>query len=170
MTPTEHYIEGLTHLKPGDLGLLRTHAGAGLDESVSGFDLFTGLWWPLRHTSERVPRREVAWLIAKLYAFRPIEHSPGAMLASRVGLCCPSRKTAEEHFAQRFDRMLRSPLARIEPSLQWALDVIASANLALDWAALTDDLSIWERQTTRLRWAERYIVAAVSDRRPSIED
>lgn len=157
MALTEQYIEGLAHLKPGDLGLLRKNAGLGLDESVGAFDLFTGLWWPLRQKNERAPRRDVAWLIAKLYAFRPIEHSPGAMLASRVGLCCLGRKTAEERFAQRFDGMLRSPLARIEPSLQWALDVIASANVALDWAALTDDLSIWERQTTRLRWAGQFL-------------
>ena len=29
MTPTEQYIENLTRLKSGELGLLRQHAGAG---------------------------------------------------------------------------------------------------------------------------------------------
>ena len=60
MTATEQYIEVLTHLKSGDLGLLRTHSGQGLDETVGGFDLFAGLWWPLRQKNERAPRREVA--------------------------------------------------------------------------------------------------------------
>jgi len=77
--PTEQYIEYLTRMKAGELGLLRQHAGQGLDETVDGFDLFAGLWWPLRAKSERTPRREVAWLIAKLYAFRPIPRSPGGV-------------------------------------------------------------------------------------------
>ena len=48
MTATEQFIGVLTDLKTGELGLLRVHAGQGLDESVVGFDLFSGLWWPLR--------------------------------------------------------------------------------------------------------------------------
>ena len=85
MTATEQYVEVLTRLKSGELGLLRTHAGQGLDESVEGFDLFAGLWWPLRAQTQRAPRREVAWLVAKLYAFQPLEHSPGETLARQLG-------------------------------------------------------------------------------------
>ena len=83
MTATESYIAVLTSLKAGDLGLLRKHAGQGLDETVDGFDLFAGLWWPLRQRNQRAPRREVAWLVAKLYAFCPIPESPGETLARR---------------------------------------------------------------------------------------
>lgn len=32
MSATEQYIDVLTRLKTGELGLLRTHAGQGLDE------------------------------------------------------------------------------------------------------------------------------------------
>jgi hypothetical protein len=67
VSATEQYIDVLTRLKTGELGLLRTHAGQGLDESVDGFDLFSGLWWPLRRKNERAPRRPVAWLIVPVY-------------------------------------------------------------------------------------------------------
>ena len=155
MTATEEYIEKLTRMKSGELGLLRTHAGQGLDESVDGFDLFTGLWWPLREKSERAPRRQVAWLIAKLYAFRPIPHSPGETLAHQLARCQPNKE--KERFTQRFDRMLTKQLSKIEPDLRWALDLLALKKLKLDWVKLSDDLSIWERESKRLEWAEQFL-------------
>jgi CRISPR type I-E-associated protein CasB/Cse2 len=154
VTPTEQYIEVLSRLQPGDLGLLRNHAGQGLDESVDAFDLFTGLWWPLRQRDQRAPRREVAWLIAKLYAFRPAPQSPCDTLASQLRKCQPP--AAPNRFIKQFDAMLALPVAQIEPALQWALDQIASRQLPLDWVRLTDDLSFWN-DTTRLKWAEEYL-------------
>ena len=56
MTGTEQYIRVLTRLKTGEFALLRTLAGKRLDDSVKGFDLFAGLWWPLRQRSERAPQ------------------------------------------------------------------------------------------------------------------
>jgi CRISPR type I-E-associated protein CasB/Cse2 len=157
MTATERYIEVLTCLKSGDLGLLRTHAGQGLDQTVDGFDLFAGLWWPLRKDSPRAPRREVAWLVAKLYASRPLPHSPGHALARQLRRCQPSQDSARKHFQKRFDRVLVLPLDKIEPALHWALDLLASSGRELDWVRLTDDLSIWERESTRLKWARQFI-------------
>ncbi len=160
MTPTEQYIKALANLKAGELGLLRTHAGQGLDESVEGFDLFTGLWWPLRQRNERAPRRQVAWLIAKLYAFRAIPHSSGDTLARQLGRFRPAKSAGKgrprEKFDGRFDTILSLPLAKIDPALQWALDLLASNDLKLDWVRLTNDLSIWERESTRLKWAEEF--------------
>jgi len=155
MTATEEYIEKVTGMHSGELGLVRTHAGQGLDETVDGFDLFTGLWWPLRAKSERTPRREVAWLIAKLYAFRQIPHSPGEVLARQLGRCQPHQD--KERFTQRFDRMLTLPVGKIEPDLRWALDLLTSKNLKLDRVKLTNDLSVWERQSKRLEWAEQFL-------------
>lgn len=157
MSPTEQYIETLTRLKTGNLGLLRTHAGQGLDESVDGFDLFAGLWWPLRQRNQRAPRREVAWLIAKLYAYCPIPQLSGETLAQQLRRCQPNKKPARERFQQRFDRMLVLPLDKIEPALQWALDLLAAKGRKLDWVKLTDDLSIWESESTRLEWAYQFI-------------
>jgi CRISPR type I-E-associated protein CasB/Cse2 len=156
VTPTEQYIKRLTHLKTGDLGLLRTHAGQELDEKVEGFDLFTGLWWPLRQRNSRAPRRDVAWLVAKLYAFRPLEYSAEETLAFLLGQCQPEVGKREK-FIQRFDRMLTLPIRKIEPALQWALDVLNSKGMGLDWIKLTDDLSVWERESTRLEWAKEFL-------------
>lgn len=155
MSATDKYAKLLMMLKAGDLGLLRTHAGQGLDESVQGFDLFAGLWWPLRQQKGGPPpRRGVSWLIAKLYAFSPVGHSPGDTLAGRLRLC---QHEQTERFQKRFDRMLVLPLNRIEPSLQWAIGCIASNGLRLDWAQLATDLSHWERESTRRKWAEEFL-------------
>lgn len=160
MTATERYVTVLSQLKAGDLGLLRTHTGKGLDESTSGFDLFAGLWWPLRKESQRAPRRSVAWLIAKLYASRPVTHVPGeehrlARLLGREFRRLPPG--GGERFRQRFDKLLGLPLSLIEPALQRALACIATIKPGLDWVRLTDDLSRWEREATRLGWAEQFL-------------
>jgi len=157
VNPTEKYINVLTNLKSGDLGLLRTHAGHRLDKSVKGFDLFTGIWWPLRQKNERAPRREVAWLIAKLYAQYPIEHASGQTLASQLKLCRPGEERAWIRFRQKFDELLTLQLNKIEPGMRWALDLLSSNNLKIDWIKLTDDLSIWEYASTRLTWAEDFL-------------
>ncbi len=157
MTPTEQFIDVLTRLKTGDVGLLRTHAGRGVDESVAAFDLFSGLWWPLRQKNERAPRRGVAWLIAKLYAARPIPQAEGQTLARQLSRCQPHDEQKNEPFRQRFDRLLMLPLGSIEPALRWALDQIASSGRHLDWVGLTDDLSLWEREATRLKWAKQFL-------------
>ena len=154
MTATEQFVDVLRRLKTGELGLLRTHAGQGLDESVHGFDLFSGLWWPLRKNSPRAPRREVAWLIAKLYASCPIPQSPGDTLAGQLRLC---RADQNDRLEQRFDRMLILPINRIEPALQWAIGCIASSSRKLDWVQLAKDLSMWECESTRLKWAEEFL-------------
>lgn len=163
MTPTEQYIQGLMNLKSGELGLLRKHAGQSLDETVDGFDLFTGLWWPLRAKNARAPRREVAWLIAKLYALYPIEHSHGRTLASQLRRCQPTEQKARGRFQQKFDKMLSLPLDKIEPALRWALDLLDSKELKLDWLKLTDDLSVWARTSTRLKWAEDFLNSKQGD-------
>ncbi|MBI2887188.1 MAG: type I-E CRISPR-associated protein Cse2/CasB [Chloroflexi bacterium] len=157
MTPTDEYIGALTRLKRGDLGLLRTHSGQGLNQSVDGFDLFAGIWWPLRSKNQRAPRREVAWLVAKLYACCPILHLRGMTLAGQLRQCRPSRDPEGRRFQERFDRMLMLPLDRIEPQLRWALAQVAADGRRLDWVRLTDDLSRWERESVRLKWAEEFL-------------
>jgi CRISPR type I-E-associated protein CasB/Cse2 len=157
MKPTEQYILVLTNLKDGEKGLLRTHAGQRLDQSIHGFDLFAGIWWPLRAKSAGAPRREVAWLIAKLYAFRKIPHSPGESLARQLRKCQPNEQRAKERFCKKFDLLLTLTPSEIEPLLQWALGELDSKGLMLDWVQLTDDLSIWERESTRLKWAEIFL-------------
>ena len=99
----------------------------------------------------------MAWLIAKLYAFCPIDQSAGDTLARQLHRCQPKEDRSGERFRQKFDEMLALPLDVIEPALQWALDRIAADSGKLDWVKLTDDLSQWERETTRLEWAEQFL-------------
>lgn len=104
-TAAEQFIDALTGLKAGDLGRLRALAGQPLDASVDAFDLFAGLWWPLRQRSARAPRRTVAWLVAKLYAFAPVPHAPGVSFATAF-----SRSASwNERPDARFDSILRGP-------------------------------------------------------------
>jgi len=160
MTPTGQFIHTLQSLKPGDLGLLRQQAGLSLDESVDGFDLFAGVWWPLRARSQRTPRREVAWLVAKLYAFCPLPQTTGAKLAEQLGRLNATNKDAEARRQQRVDELLTLPLNQIEPALQWAIKLVSQNGAGLDWVRLTDDLSYWEREQTRIKWAEQFLSIA----------
>ena len=167
MTATQQFIGTLQSLKPGDLGRLRKLGGLPLDESVDGFDLFAGLWWPLREKCQRAPRREVAWLVAKLYAFCPLPHLDGATLPACLGRAGPAGNRAARRQQQKFDELLTLPLGQSEPALQWAIrvvadtgirpGVVADTGIGLDWVRLTDDLSFWEREAIRLRWAKQYL-------------
>lgn len=157
MSATQDYIKVLTELKPGNLGLLRTHSGKGIDESVDAFDLFAGLWWPLRQKNQKAPRRKVAWLIAKLYAFCPLEYAPSKTLMAQIKLCQPYEAQAKKRFIQRIDKLLTLSIDEIETSLQWALLELSSESLKLDWVKFTDDLSIWERESKRIEWANEYL-------------
>ena len=67
MSQTAKYIKKLSDLQEGDRSRLRRLAGRPLDATLQGFDLFTGLWWPLRAKSPATPRREPSWLVAKLF-------------------------------------------------------------------------------------------------------
>lgn len=161
MKPTEQFITRLQLLKEGDLGLLRKYANCPLDETVPGFDLFTGLWWPLRQKSQRAPQREVAWLVTKLYASRPVPQLKNRTLACQMGRLRPAFKKgdpARDRFTERFDRMLGLSLGELEPILRQFLDQICQGQKepSLDWVQLTDDLSKWEKESPRLKWAEEF--------------
>ena len=97
----------------------------------------------------------MAWLVAKLYAFCPMPQSDGATLASQLGNPHPGEDCAGKQ--QRFDELLLLPLSQIEPALQWALPVIAKNGGRLDWVRLTDELSRWERDHTRTKWAKEFL-------------
>ncbi len=157
MTPTEEYIHRLQTLKEGDLGMLRKLAGRDLDDSLVAFDLFAGLWWPLRAKSDKTPRREVAWLVAKLYAYRPLPQSAGVSLAGQLGKLRIADAKAADRRRRRFDGLLALPLNQIEPALRWAIALLASNDGNLDWVRLTNELSRWEREKTRIEWAEQFL-------------
>jgi CRISPR type I-E-associated protein CasB/Cse2 len=154
VSQTVAYIKRLEDLQEGERSRLRRLAGQPLDATVAGFDLFTGLWWPLRAKNEAAPRREISWLVAKLYGSFPVPHvrpeeGVGPSLATVVGHCeppCPAcpgaallssappdrepargQFTHARTFRRRFDALLCSPLPSLEPHLRWALGEVARA-------------------------------------------
>lgn len=175
MTQTDEFIIRLESLKEGERSLLRRLSGRPLGETLEGFDLFTGLWWPLRYRNRFAPRRETSWLITKLYGAFPIHQVRVDMdghsmtLARLVARARHGDAYAAERFDRRFDALLQSPLPGLEPHLRWALsvatDVVAIRRAAgLDWVQLLDDLSIWDRGKEHRRgidvreeWACHYL-------------
>lgn len=190
MSQTAEYIKRLLDLQEGERSRLRRLAGRPLDETLQGFDLFTGLWWPLRAKSPATPRREPSWLVAKLFgAFRVPHIRPdsgeGPSLPKILGRCepCdPPEFKSRNRFRKRFDALLCSPLSALEPNLRWALGEVAQVVAGhvphvrdvkgIDWEQLLDDLSIWERGEVHCRgrdvrdiWAETYLNAVKKERR-----
>lgn len=185
MSQATPFIQRLEGLKEGERSRLRSLAGRPLDARLDGFDLFTGLWWPLRQQSPVAPRRETSWLIAKLYGafgsavphFVPPSERQGPALPAILGVCEPYDPPdckAQKRFRVRFDTLLCSPMPALEPNLRWALGEIAKARKdrvphargvrGIDWALLLDDLSIWDRGEAHARrrdvrdeWAAAYL-------------
>ncbi len=158
------FIQRLEDLKAGDRSRLRRLGGQPLDQSLQGFDLFTGVWWPLRATNERTPRREMSWLIAKLFGAASVpqvrpESGVGPSFPAVLGVCEPNDPPdyrARDRFRRRFDAVICSSLSAIEARLAWALEAIGQAlagrvahtrNVTgIDWALLLDDVSLWDRE------------------------
>ena len=108
MTQTEQFIRRLEMLQEADRSQLRRVAGKQLNEALQGFDLFTGLWWPLRD-GPAAPRKETSWLVAKLYAAFGIRNDrsdkteAGPTLARILGWCEPRDDHSRHRFRARFD-------------------------------------------------------------------
>lgn len=164
MSPTAAFIKRLEALQEGERSRLRRLAGQPLGHTLEGFDLFTGLWWPLRATNERTPQRDLSWLTSKLFGASTVPHvrpesGVGPSLPAVLGRCEPTDPPdykARDRFRKRFDTVICSTVSDIEPRLNWALDEIAHAVkgrtphakgvTGIDWALLLDDLSLWDKE------------------------
>lgn len=157
MSQTHLFVARLTNdqiFGPSERARIRAIAGRDLDANTTAFDIFTGIWWPLRKKSQGGPRRGVAWLVLKLYAAFPVPHvrpeaAKGPALAETLGWCepvhpaCPhaallsgpvpdcepakSQFIEARRFRRRFDALLSTPLSALEPDLRWALSVVMYA-------------------------------------------
>ena len=158
-TPTAQFIRTLANLKHGDLSQLRMLKGCDLQEDLAGFDLFTGLWWTLRKQSSHAPRRETAWLVAKLYAQFPIPQAEGHELPALFGKINGTiyDRKKQRRFIDNTDAIMQTQTHLLEYPLCWALNTIRQSNvLSLDWVKLTDDLSAWHNELVRQKWAEAF--------------
>ena len=158
-TPTAQFIQRVSELKAGDLSRLRQLKGCDLHDELDGFDLFTGLWWSLRRKSLRVPRREVAWLVIKLYAQFPFVQENNITLPLLLSRIYNNLRTNKERrrFIARTDVILRTSPNQLEYPLSWALQTIGLYKCtSLDWIKLTDDLSVWHNELVRQKWAKAF--------------
>jgi len=161
MSQTADYIKWLSDLQEGERSRLRGLAGRSLDATLQGFDLFTGLWWPLRAKSPATPRREPSWLVAKLFGSFRVPHvrpdsDAAPSLPEVLGRCEPNDEDGRKRFRTRFDALLCSDLSSLEPHLRWAMAEVARAVAGhvmhardvegIDWVQLLDDLWLWDRQ------------------------
>ncbi|NUP89197.1 MAG: type I-E CRISPR-associated protein Cse2/CasB [Candidatus Sumerlaeia bacterium] len=174
MNLSAEFIQRLEDLQDGERSRLRRLLGQPLNASLQGFDLFTGLWWPLRERSPRAPERRSAWLVAKLFGASGVPHVAGSALPCVLGRCEPREEHDQKRFRDRFDALLCSPLAALEPHLAWGLREAAKAIAGrvpwardvqgIDWEKLLDDLRLWDRgsddRDIRDIWAEVYLNAA----------
>jgi len=173
MSQTAEYIKRLSALQEGERSQLRRLAGLPLDATLQGFDLFAGLWWPLRAKNQSTPRREPSWLVAKLFGAFSVPHirpdsGDGPTLSEVLARCEPLDEDGRKRFRTRFDALLCSSLSSLEPHLRWALGEIARAVAGhvshapdvkgIDWVQLLDDLS--RECDVRDRWAKKYLNAA----------
>ncbi len=179
MTQTEKFIRVLESVKEGDRSRLCRLAGKPLDETLQAFDLFTGLWWPLREKSPRAPERGSAWLVAKLHSAFPVPHVrlEKAELARVLGRSERGLRNEfdRKRFRRRFDALLQSPYSGLEPHLRWALSIVRSGLgqkqiQGVDWVRLLDDLRLWvigpdkqdedplrRKKDVRDVWAKHYL-------------
>ncbi|MGQ9604544.1 MAG: type I-E CRISPR-associated protein Cse2/CasB [bacterium] len=160
MSATQDFINLLPNLKEGQRSLLRQVAFAPLDQSLLGFDIFTGLWWPLRYQTPRAPRREASWLILKLYGFRPMPYKPGNTLGTLLSRCYLKDPKNRPKADQIMYEIIESPLEGLELPLRNAFVEISNLDhkdQAIDWVALTDDLSSWEDREVRNRWITEFL-------------
>ena len=157
MSQTPAFVARLTNNRifgPGERAQIRAMAVRGLHQDTLGFDIFTGLWWPLRNKSQDAPRREVAWLAVKLYAAFSVPHlraenCEGPTLPFALGLSEPTHRACSDaallsgpvpeyepaksqfivarRFRRHFDALLSTPLGALEPHLRWALSVVTYA-------------------------------------------
>jgi hypothetical protein len=155
---TDAYIQRLTKLGPADLSLLRSLADQPLHAQLAGFDLFTGLWWPLREKNVRVPDRASAWLVAKLCAWNPQRNETVPLLAAWQRLA-PHDEHGRARAQARAAQVLALDHAQLEPVLRAMVQTLARAEKGIAWATLLDDLRDWNNATAdvRQRWAEQWL-------------
>ncbi|MDY0319907.1 MAG: type I-E CRISPR-associated protein Cse2/CasB [Candidatus Cloacimonadaceae bacterium] len=154
---TEKYVVLLSELGNGELSNLRAMRNRGLDDDLLCFDLFTSLWWPLRESSQRAPQRDIAWLIAKLYASYPIPQKTNMCLPRLMGELAKNNKAQSEQLDRLTDTIVNLSTSSLEPTLGMALNLIRKHYQGMDWVHLTDTLSMWRFHRVRERWGEDYL-------------
>jgi hypothetical protein len=62
------FVSAAAQLDGTAWGILANAAGHSMDEDPAAFDIFTGIYWPLRNKHSTLPSRNAAWMALKLMA------------------------------------------------------------------------------------------------------
>jgi len=62
------FVSAVAQLDGTAWGILANAAGRSMDEDPAAFDIFTGVYWPLRNKHSTLPSRNAAWMALKLMA------------------------------------------------------------------------------------------------------
>lgn len=62
------FVAAAAQLDDTSWGVLANAANRGMDQDPAAFDIFTGLYWPLRNKHSTLPSRGAAWMALKLMA------------------------------------------------------------------------------------------------------
>lgn len=164
MTPTEQFIQTLAGMKSGEKTRFRLSVGARPDQNAEAFDLFTGIWWPLRQQFQNAPKREIAWIVCGLFSLYNIPHVGGQTLPIVLSSLEPGSDERKRRYRQKLDDIFNSSVKSIPDLFPWALHEVYVNKRAIDWAQLTDDLSIWDSGDSHRRkseikriWLKQYV-------------
>ena len=62
------FVRGATQLDSASWAVIANAADGGMHEQAAAFDIFTGIYWPLRSRQAGVSSRQAAWMTLKLMA------------------------------------------------------------------------------------------------------
>lgn len=65
---TRRFVSAAARLDDASWGVLANAANRSMEDDPAAFDIFTGIYWPLRNKHSNMPSRAAAWMALKLMA------------------------------------------------------------------------------------------------------
>jgi CRISPR system Cascade subunit CasB len=159
------YLQDLKKSDAGALAKLRRSLGFELGSYTPVFPYVERFAAANQHEQDAL--RRALYLVAGLFALHPRQGSPS--LAKSFGALMRERESAS--IEQRFIALLGADAHNLPDYLRQAISLLKADDLALDYAALFDDLSRWldprldpqRRDGLRQRWARDFYRAVIEE-------
>jgi hypothetical protein len=131
------FVFAASQLDDASWGVLAAAANCSMDADPAAFDIFTGLYWPLRTKQTTVPSRPAAWLALKLMATagsarpRPSQRSGSFQPWAQLAL------TASPVMKRAYPRALPTPRT-LEVELREIIrkGISEASSCTVDWPGL----------------------------------
>jgi hypothetical protein len=133
------FVTSLRRLDRSKLLTLRQAAGKPLGAGLASFDIFNGLWRPLRR--KRRVGRGPCWLVATLFPWNSKSGGAGSLGAAMRAFA--ARRANFDQAKRRFSLLLASSGPTADLRLLETVRLLAEEDLPLDWVRLLRDLSEW---------------------------